>query len=530
MLLLLALAHADDVPVSTVGQLAGAISGASDGDAIVFDAGTYEVSAKIDVNKDLTFRPASGASVTIESDGQHIFEVKGGAAVTIEDLTLDGGGVTHVLKVQNGSLLLTDVTVQNTDNANGGAVVVDQTGTLTIDGGSFSASTATFGGFIHARGPVTATGTLFTGGSALDSGGALYGEGSGTFALTGCTFTNNSAASGGGALAVFVGSSATITDCTFAGGSADEGGQVASYGDITVTGSTFSGGSATDGGALHVQGPGGLSVARSTVSGANASGLGGAVYCDGASFCRVLDSTLRDGSADRGGAIYAVGTTLTLNRDLFCDNEAARGGALAVDGSNDAASRVAVNGFIRNDGSDRGGAISMEANPTRELITEANAFVANTSGSGSAAHVPLQVVFPPPPGLTFDHSAFVDHANPTLFDISSVHAFDNLFSSSPLPLLMPDIGSTFADASLPTVDCSWDALVPTTTTSLMFPDPTDPARVGPLLARPDGHPDLDDDGYVGLVDCDDTTDTVYPTADEVPANNVDDDCDGQIDE
>ncbi len=42
--------------------------------------------------------------------------------------------------------------------------------------------------------------------------------------------------------------------------------------------------------------------------------------------------------------------------------------------------------------------------------------------------------------------------------------------------------------------------------------------------------DKDGDGYLCTEDCDDTDPTVNPGADEIPGNNVDDNCDGEVDE
>ena len=54
------------------------------------------------------------------------------------------------------------------------------------------------------------------------------------------------------------------------------------------------------------------------------------------------------------------------------------------------------------------------------------------------------------------------------------------------------------------------------------PEPTDPQR-------PEA-PDADGDGFSDAEDCDDSDASIYPGAEEVCGNGVDDNCDDQVDE
>jgi uncharacterized repeat protein (TIGR01451 family) len=220
--------------------------------------------------------------------------------------------------------------LSTTGGSGGSGGGLDNSGTVTITGSTFSGNTAGFsGGAISnglgtqdggtGTGSVTVTDTTFTGnsagliGGAIDSGSALIGGG--TVTVTGSTFSGNTAPGGfGGAIdSGFSGGGGTVTvaTSTFTGNTASNGGAIDSgqggafgggTGTVTVTASTFSGNHASngDGGAIDSGdgGSGSVTVAASTFSGNTANGDGGAI-----------DS----GDASGGGSVQVTGSTFTGN-------------------------------------------------------------------------------------------------------------------------------------------------------------------------------------------------------------------------
>jgi hypothetical protein len=140
-----------------------------------------------------------------------------------------------VLAVPGGEYVaLSGITIadgNNTSSGTGGGL--DNAGTVTLTGCTFTANNATFGGAIDSgdgrggTGSVTVTGCTFSGntasfgdGGAIDSGDNVGG---GAVTVTASTFSGNSA--------------------TFAGGAIDSGSN-GGGGSVTVTASTFSGNTA----------------------------------------------------------------------------------------------------------------------------------------------------------------------------------------------------------------------------------------------------------------------------------------------
>ncbi len=278
-----------------------------------------------------------GASVTL--DGEHanqLFVVNGGGSLTLDHLIVADG--------QTGS--------------DGGGILNDAGGTLTITDSTFSSDAAyctlvnnfsgslsggdCYGGGLANFGTVTITGSTFSGDTAAGTsvnnlsgianggggeGGGLYNRG--TVTITDSTFSGDTAA-GGAAFAM--GSPGTNT--TAEGGDAEGGGLENYGGTVTISGSTFSGDTASGGagsGASAAAGFGGaggggglendgtLTISGSTFSGDTAAGGAGAN----------TDSTsYGDGGDGFGGALFTGGTatTATISGSTF-SGDTATGGA-----------------------------------------------------------------------------------------------------------------------------------------------------------------------------------------------------------
>ena len=154
-----------------------------------------------------------------------------------------------------------------------------------------------------------------------DSGGAIVNNG-GTLTVSGSTFSNNQADHFGGAIVNNWGT-LIISDSTFSNNlAAYEGGAIWNfYGDLTVSGSTFSNNQITGfngiGGAITNYG-GILTVSGSTFSNNLAAYEGGAIWNYGDLI--ISGSTFSNNQADYfGGAIWNYGT-LTVSFSVFYNN------------------------------------------------------------------------------------------------------------------------------------------------------------------------------------------------------------------
>jgi hypothetical protein len=159
-------------------------------------------------------------------------------------------------------------------------------------------------------------------------GGGL--ENAGTVTITGSTFTGNTATWDGGAIdnadgANTMGGSVTVTASTFTGNTARVGGAIASgawggFGTVTVTASTFTGNTTTIGGgnglggyggaiAIGYAGNGSATVTASTFSGNTAEAAGGAIASggNGGGATMTVAGDLFNGSCSQGGGTWTDG-------------------------------------------------------------------------------------------------------------------------------------------------------------------------------------------------------------------------------
>ena len=118
-----------------------------------------------------------------------------------DPIIISGGGAAQLFVVGNGGLLRLDaLTLSGGFASDGGAIINQLGGTLTVSNSTFSGNRAQqSGGAIRNLGVATIVNSTFASNAATESGGALAGSGVGAnMTLINCTIAANSAALGGG--------------------------------------------------------------------------------------------------------------------------------------------------------------------------------------------------------------------------------------------------------------------------------------------------------------------------------------------
>ncbi len=327
-------------------------------------------------------------------------------------------------------MTITDSTFEdNTANKRGGAIF--NSGTLTVNGGSFDGNKAGNGGAIYnaTNATLKITGTSFTNNTAAGWGGAILNSGA-TITVTDATFANNIAQGGaGGAIGnpAEGTSSVTVSGTKFLNNhSVYDGGAIGNYGGMKIENCLFEGNTAqlafdeekgtwtepvTDdtavgGGAISLGAVSNSAVA--SISGTtfknNTSGTNGgaiatrqAIHADNSAAKLDIAATFIGNKAQQGGAIYnsfytdnglgkGAGVTVT---GTFSGNEAtSKGGAIYNDGTLDKNSTKPSGGVMiitdatfDNNKADFGGAIFN----TGTLTINGGGFEDNTAKSAAGA-------------------------------------------------------------------------------------------------------------------------------------------------
>jgi hypothetical protein len=391
-----------------------AIDDAVTGDTIEVCAGTYFENLTIS-GKDLTLVSTSGADLTTIDAGLagRALSVTGGADVTVTGFTFrngttfsDGGNV----QCEGADLDLLDSVLVDGDANRGGGLSMSTCGGV-VDGNTFRGNHVTWsGGGLYVLGSVEVLGNTFDandsdwigggayieaslaqisgntviGNTSLDDGAGIYVN-VGAPLIDGNTFELNDSGDEGGGLRVKL-SEATITGNVFTSNHADYRGGASkiSHEEVVMIGNSFVGNSTwVTAGALLLFESASL-LQGETYIGNTASDMGGAVaILEGWGGVDFEDCTFEDNSADEGGHLYIalVGQRVSLTRVDLVGGSADRGGAVYAIGSDlDLTNTL----FQENDAVESGGALYLDG-VTGEITNAV--FAVNTSPDASALRV-----------------------------------------------------------------------------------------------------------------------------------------------
>lgn len=275
----------------------------------------------------------------------------------------NGGGV-HI--TGSGGALICNGSVTGNRAASEGGGLWNGTGTMEVEGAEVSGNTASGndpdqggGGIFNAGGSVSIHSLAVIDGNLADgtagSGGGVLNDVGGTVTIEDSTLSNNACNRAGGGIEDNSGAglAITLTNVTMTSNNTGvapavaapgNGGalHVTGPGDVSVTGGTISGNlAAREGGGLW-NGSGtmtvdGTSISGNTASGAAADDGGGGIFNNGGTLVvgggSSLFANVADGDAGSGGGILTIGGTVSIENSTISDNRANRAGGGIEDAS-----------------------------------------------------------------------------------------------------------------------------------------------------------------------------------------------------
>jgi len=322
----------------------------------------------------IAFTPSLKGTITLASSISLPCNIQGPGA---DIITIDGGGrAGFVLGAENGDctvsgLTMTDAASAIQDRSNASLKLSDMTfsnnpgGAVDVDG---------FGGCI-----ITKCGFSNNGGNAGSGVLSLGTSGGGACTISGCTFTNNTVTAANGffgiGAAIDSAGPLTVSGSTFSGNSASSaGGAIYSTGTLSVTGSSFDQNSSHGGNSGGIYSTGQLTVANSTFT-FNTGGIQdllAPLVGNNRPVSTITDSTFSENFAP---GIINNGL-LSVSDCTFDDNFASNGGGI----DNSAALTVSNSTFANNSASSGGGL----ENDAPGTMTLSNCTVSGNVGGGIA--------------------------------------------------------------------------------------------------------------------------------------------------
>jgi hypothetical protein len=285
--------------------------------------------------------------------------VDAGETTTVDGgglVTLDGGGtLQHYLVLGEGSLTLRRITLQNGNFGSGGAVFVDQQGSLRLEAVTIQDCEAdgsdSDGGAVQNRGTLVVDGSRFLRNHADDGGGAINNNG-GTVTIRSSTFISNTALNGG-AINNAAGTMDIRTSLLLSNTVTNQGGGMfATSGTVEVTNVTIAANAAFRGGGIYGQASAQFDVLNSTIYANTASSAGGGVWNNtgGASANVIIKNTIVAGNDDANtGVLNCDGPSMrTLGHNLIGDGSCITAQAGDLQNTDPKLGPLADNGGISN--------------------------------------------------------------------------------------------------------------------------------------------------------------------------------------
>jgi hypothetical protein len=238
----------------------------------------------------------SGTLELNEPSGPEMIDGPGASA-----LTVSGNKAVEAFLVDSGVMAtISGLTISDASASEGGAIYIENGGTLSVADATIAKNSASFGSGIYNNGTLAVSNSAIENNAQAGYGGGIFNDPDGTLTVTNSLIAGNSASQEGGGIAS--GGTATVMSATIVNNSAGGGGGgIYSYGTLTVAGSTIAGSSAQSGGGISNIG-GMTTVTNTTVANNSASRQGGGIDNEFNGALVVINSTIADNNVSNGGS------------------------------------------------------------------------------------------------------------------------------------------------------------------------------------------------------------------------------------
>jgi hypothetical protein len=204
----------------------------------------------LDGNLTIDASALSGGFTISGNHSNRIFEVNGGATVTLNSLSLmngyaGSGAWGGAIQVDSGGVLtLTNCAVSGNSASGAGGGIATFSGVVNINNSTISSNSASGAAAIeNDAGTLTINASTLSGNVSTGNGGAIDNDASATLLINNSTFSGNSAGGAGGSIENYQ-SAATLNNCTLSANSATFGGGINNAGTLALTNTIVAGNTA----------------------------------------------------------------------------------------------------------------------------------------------------------------------------------------------------------------------------------------------------------------------------------------------